>query len=255
LQQLDEITRHTDFHTCRMLHLVRHFGDQTDLGERCGLCDLCAPEESRVLRFREPLPDERAGVERILDALRKRNGPTSGQLHREVFGNSTSRQRHEELIGALLRSGLVAVQDDAFEKDGRVIEFKRVFLTPAGRDAPDLDGVRIPVDLEASIGPTATGKRKRRSTRGSTPDEDPDEVKAAASPALVEKLRAWRSDQARRKSVPAYCVFPDKVLYLVAAKRPRSADQLLALKGMGPSRVDQYGEDLLSLLAGEESEA
>jgi DNA topoisomerase-3 len=104
--QLREITGYAQNHACRMLQLVRHFGDQEDSGEPCGICDVCAPSSCAILRFREPRHDEVRSMEGILEQLRASNERTSGQLHRGLGDPGIDRQAHEKLIGALVRAGL-----------------------------------------------------------------------------------------------------------------------------------------------------
>jgi len=255
LTQLAEITRFADNRACRMLQLVRHFGDQEDRGERCGICDICAPEDSVALEFRTPTEHEQLQMEQLLDALRANNGQTSGQLHRNVFGQSLDRNGHEELIGALARAGLVLEQQDSFEKDGRVIEFKRVRLTPAGREARSTAGARIVVDPDdVEMPPSAVGspgrtrtKRTRRRKQPERVEIAPDEAREMAAPEVVEALRHWRQQQAKATSVPPYCILHDSTLLTIAAARPQSEDELLAIKGMGPKRVERHGAAILEL--------
>ena len=70
-----------------------------------------------------------------------------------------------------------------------------------------------------------------------------------ADQALFERLREWRSEVARRQGVPAYVVFHDKTLTEMAAHRPTDRRGLEALPGIGPSKLDKYGEALLEILA------
>ncbi|MEE8410994.1 MAG: ATP-dependent DNA helicase RecQ, partial [Acidobacteriota bacterium] len=71
--QLDLVTSFAQSHTCRMLHLVRYFGDREDTGAPCGKCDVCAPDKTLLLH-REPAQGfEIVAMERILDALKHQN--------------------------------------------------------------------------------------------------------------------------------------------------------------------------------------
>jgi superfamily II DNA helicase RecQ len=67
-------------------------------------------------------------------------------------------------------------------------------------------------------------------------------------PALAE-LRAWRSVQARSDGVPAYIVAPDALLARLVEERPGSVAALRRVKGMGPARLDRYGDEILAILA------
>ena len=66
-----------------------------------------------------------------------------------------------------------------------------------------------------------------------------------ADPALFQRLREWRSEVARRQGVPAYVVFHDRTLTELAARRPADLIELEALPGIGRSKLDRYGRELL----------
>ncbi|MGH8948136.1 MAG: 3'-5' exonuclease, partial [Acidimicrobiia bacterium] len=72
-----------------------------------------------------------------------------------------------------------------------------------------------------------------------------------ADPALVEKLKSWRLGQSRAQGVPAYVVFNDRTLEALAALRPTSVETLLQVPGIGPAKLEAYGDQLIDLLAGE----
>jgi DNA helicase II / ATP-dependent DNA helicase PcrA len=65
---------------------------------------------------------------------------------------------------------------------------------------------------------------------------------------LAEQLRAWRRKRAEADGVPAYVVFNDRTLAALSERRPRSRGELLAVEGIGPSKLDRYGDELLALL-------
>lgn len=67
--------------------------------------------------------------------------------------------------------------------------------------------------------------------------------------ALFERLRTRRRELADRQGVPAYIVFSDKVLVEMAARRPRTTDELLAISGVGPTKLERYGADFLDVLS------
>src|SRR6266511_3720308 len=68
---------------------------------------------------------------------------------------------------------------------------------------------------------------------------------------LVDALRAWRKERAKADGVPAYVVFNDRTLFALADRQPRSRGELLAVEGIGPTKLDQYGDELLAMLASE----
>ncbi len=67
---------------------------------------------------------------------------------------------------------------------------------------------------------------------------------------LVAALREWRLARARADGVPAYVVAHDSLLAGIAEQRPESIAGLRRLKGMGPARLERYGEEILAVVAG-----
>ncbi len=68
------------------------------------------------------------------------------------------------------------------------------------------------------------------------------------SPAAAEALRAWRTERSNADRVPAYVVLSNRQLEGVAAAMPADARELLACDGIGPSRLERYGDDILAVL-------
>ena len=63
--------------------------------------------------------------------------------------------------------------------------------------------------------------------------------------ALLGALRAWRSQRARSDAVPAYVVAHDSMLAAIAEARPASLAALRRIKGMGPAKLERYGDEIL----------
>ncbi|NBM16061.1 ATP-dependent DNA helicase UvrD2 [Streptomyces sp. GC420] len=70
--------------------------------------------------------------------------------------------------------------------------------------------------------------------------------------ALYERLREWRSDQAKQLGQPAYCVFTDKTLMAIAEAEPSTDGELAVIPGVGARKLDRFGADVLALCAGQE---
>jgi DNA helicase-2/ATP-dependent DNA helicase PcrA len=72
--------------------------------------------------------------------------------------------------------------------------------------------------------------------------------------ALFEQLREWRAEQARQAAVPAYVVFTDVTLIALAEARPTTETQLLAISGVGRTKLERYGADVLGICADQDSQ-
>ncbi|HEV2590762.1 MAG TPA: ATP-dependent DNA helicase UvrD2 [Gaiellaceae bacterium] len=63
------------------------------------------------------------------------------------------------------------------------------------------------------------------------------------------KLREWRLERARRDAVPPYVVFHDSVLHAIAHAEPSSLGELSQIAGVGPAKLERYGDELLAALS------
>ena len=262
LRQLDLIVHFAEANECRMLELVRHFGDQEDSQQPCGICDICAPDACAVQRYRSPSADEKTAIDDIVKVLKTRNGLSVGRLHEQALSAALlERRAFEKLLAGAARAGLVKTVADAFEKDGRRIEYRRVFLTEEGRSLTASAGDFVTLAAEAPRAPrkrkkkppkpktSAKGKRRAKTAAGST--STPDGMSEARNDAdLIERLRNWRLIQARVQRTPAFRVFPDRTLHAIARYRPANEAELLQVPGIGPRLASKFGRTILAIVAG-----
>jgi DNA topoisomerase III len=228
-----------------MMALVRHFGDQEDEGQPCGTCDVCDAGACLVRTARAPKPEEREAARGAIEALRRRDGQATGRLHAECGSAGLDRRAFEEVLGGLVRSGLLRVIADTFTKDGRAIPFKRAWLTPQGRKAP-LAGIEFALAGEADALAGSGSRRKK----GKPSKERPPGSASVADTNLVAALKTWRLTEARRAGVPAFRVLHDRTLLAIAAARPQHEAALLAVPGFGPGLLKRYGVPVLALCRG-----
>ncbi len=87
--------------------------------------------------------------------------------------------------------------------------------------------------------PLASGAEKKRGRCTDCP--------ASYDEALFDRLREWRKDRAAGEKVPAFVVFTDATLQLIAEHRPVTEQALLKINGIGRAKVDRYGDDVLGL--------
>jgi DNA helicase-2/ATP-dependent DNA helicase PcrA len=114
---------------------------------------------------------------------------------------------------------------------------RHLFLTWAtdGRAPPSpfLDEL----DLSASP-PSRTSSR-----RGRPP------VTVGGGGALFDRLKEWRRKRAQADGVPAYVVFHDRTLGDIAARKPRDWADLAGIAGIGPTKLERYGDEVLAVVA------
>ena len=73
--------------------------------------------------------------------------------------------------------------------------------------------------------------------------------RVVADDPLLVSLKRWRLDRAKEEGKPAYVVFHDATLAEIAARRPASLAELGGVSGVGPAKLERYGEDLLAAVA------
>ncbi len=260
-----ELLRYLDARTCRHDFILRYFGDEQELLGGCGHCDVCAaidqnsgdegteadPGEpqatativrmalSAVARARQ-----RAGLGAVAEMLRGVDGERTrrfGFTELTTFG--LLRDRSPGWVGDLMRGLLAAGWIDLTPTDHPV-----PLLTRAGVEAMRGTGpLRFALPVERTV-----ARSQRASSAGGSARGTPKGLESLDAPSRdrFEKLRAHRAQMAKAKGVPAYVVALDRTLIEMAARTPRSRDELLAVFGMGPARVEAYGDGFLDALRG-----
>lgn len=140
-------------------------------------------------------------------------------------------KRVEAWIDAAVGADLLRPTEDAY---------RTLALTRRGRDVMTGRATDVEVTLPEPARPAARGKK-----RVPAPAADigaPDE-------ALLDRLRAWRREEAARRGVSAYVVFHDRTLAAIAARRPATRAALSEVSGLGPAKLEAYGRAILSLVA------
>jgi RecQ family ATP-dependent DNA helicase len=258
-EQFEKVLRYTTSGECRMAALVRHFGDVEDAVRPCGICDVCDPAGAVLRLFRRATPQERAWMQQIADELRPVDYKAAGTLQRNLgLAETLSRNEFDVLLGAMVQAGLIAMEEAEYEKDGEVRRFRKVRLTEAGLELRATTAVEILISdgvVEEFGGRPAASARAYKTKAAARPGKAADAAPVrltAEDEALAARLREWRAAEARRLGVPAYLVLHDRSLTALAHARPGNPNQLLAIDGIGPAKVEKFGEVLLGMCAATE---
>jgi ATP-dependent DNA helicase RecQ len=221
--RVDRIVSFADDGRCRHRQVLEHFGETLDAP--CGACDVCAPR-TRTPAPRPtaaPLPDDPARA--IMDTAAGLTWPLGRRSLVALLRGSVKAPpsaRRSRAFGALAAASDAEVGRwiRALEATGALVE----------RTTPD-GFVVLHANVDAAL--PELGMR-----RGAPVDAT-----------LAAELRAWRTRRAREDAVPAYVVLHDATLDELAARKPRSQGELAAVKGLGPAKLERYGDELLALLA------
>jgi ATP-dependent DNA helicase RecQ len=251
--------------TCRRRVLLGYLGERLD--EDCGNCDVCldppelydATEDAQKALSCVYHLGGRFGAGHVVDVLRGSEKQRLLQLRHDRLstygiGAGRSVEVWRSLLQQLVHRGYL------YQDMG---QYPVLRLAPAAM--PVLRGeetlmlatprVRVvrPEEERASV------KRRRKmvvaagSGTGIAAGDAAGEAAGAGTlddDALFERLRALRSEIARREHVPAYIIFQDTTLREMAATRPDTAGLLLAVNGVGERKLEKYGDEFLALLRG-----
>jgi len=252
-QRVDEIVAYAKTRRCRHGHISAYLGGRSVA--QCTACDNCLDLEP--LPLDDGLPDEVEQLQTILRCLAGSHGWGQRSLVRILRGSpGAPESAHERpVFGALAFRSETAIQRMLKRLAGaQLLRMRRLHHggvvlepTPAGRQA-----LRNPAALGVLAGKRAgkaTAQRrtmpraeaKRESVSGDVPPVADDDE-------LLQRLRAWTHEKARVARVPAFMVVPRSVRRRIAARRPRTERELLAIKGIGPHTLEKYGAELLALV-------
>jgi ATP-dependent DNA helicase RecQ len=234
LERVNGLLRYAESGRCRQQLIAEHFGEAADAS--CGTCDACTTRTAVgvVVPADEPgLPDDVAGaILSAAGALRWPLGLTGlvAMLGGSVAAPPSGRRSPAYGVLSAARPGTIKRWVLALVDSGHLERFE------SDDGFPLLRTVRTevpPPALNGVLRPAATA------------DEPEGEVDAG----LFERLRAWRLETARAESVPAFVVFSDRTLRELAAVRPADEVALAAVAGVGPAKLERYGDALLAQIA------
>ena len=123
---------------------------------------------------------------------------------------------------------------------------KRLAAIAAGHEAGDVPRTTA---ASAAVSADSRGEGESTATDEQTARPSPAEAPTAVDQELAARLKSWRRKTSAALAIPAYRVLSNATLERVAAARPTSTEQLEAIQGIGASTVEQFGYDLLQMIA------
>ena len=232
-EKLARMVEYGDAASCRRVFLLGYFGEEWTSGE-CGACDVClaASEQpdpattydgteiaqkvlSTIIRT-----GQRFGASHIVAVLRGSRAQRVLQFDHDrlsVYGvaSDISRDDLSDVIDQLVDKGLTARRTD----------YPTLYVTSEGRRFLD---ERATITLARTRPTPASGGEFDQT--------------------LFEKLRALRKRIADGMDVPAFVVFGNATLHQMAIHVPLDRDSLMRIRGVGQSKIDQYGDDFIAVI-------
>ncbi len=271
------------------LRLVR---DQIGLGEavdaldasRPGVERSCHGDDLAALASVAALHPEAASFERWLRQVLAPASPPSAAVTLSTVHKMKGREWDRVLVFDVSQGVVPHRLADDLEEERRILHValtrarrQLVVLSDVAAPSPLLDELLGRIPAAGSARPAAggggrpvSGARRRRgasaapgTARGASGGAGAADGGAAdggaangedeAVDARFEALRRWRREEAARQDVPAYVVLNDQHLRGIARRRPTTLRQLAGCPGIGPTRLERYGDDILAALDQETS--
>ena len=242
-RKLRRMVAYADTAGCLRSTLLRYFGDPAAPAE-CGSCGNCARRTTLDAVSRLLVRKILSGIARAGERYGRRRiaamlvgavddlPPPLARLSTTGLLAGEHPKTVERWIDAACGAGLVSASLD---------EYRTLALTPMGRDV--MAGRVEDVSMSIPAAPPAPAGRRARRRRPQIPSPA-----SVPDQSTVDALREWRFAEARQRGIAPFIVLHDRTLMAIAAARPGSVAELLAVPGIGPGKAAQYGEAIVLLV-------
>jgi ATP-dependent DNA helicase RecQ len=242
--KLDALLALAEATDCRRVRLLSYFDEAS---EPCGNCDNClnppavwdGTDAARKLLSTVFRAEQHSGFSfgagHIMDIVRgKATEKVSQYGHSKLstfgIGASFSEVQLRGVLRQLIAMGALNVQ-------GQV--FNTLQLTEGSRAV--LRG-EVSVLLRESV----SQKAEKRSRKYQAPGPAAANLSQEALVRYIN-LKAWRAEVAKEHNLPAYVIFHDATLALIASAEPQNLNDLNGISGIGAKKLEAYGQEVLQV--------
>ena len=263
---------------CRQWEILRYFDDQSQT--RCNHCDNCQ-QLAKDGTEKQPDGPVNEGVRQVVRmvlsgvARTKRDAPVScgkNLIAQMLCGSGSAKMRQlgldrlstfgllehltqsevVNLIDALLAIGHLRQVDVTSHRP--VVE-----LTELGQDVmrgkadlqtvpPVPEYLLLKISSQASSDTPEGGEEDSSTSSTTASGQAPSTETLPVDEYLLNALKKWRGQTGSREGIPLYRVLSNAALGDIARRRPNSPEALLAIKGIGSSKLERYGGAILKVL-------
>ena len=241
LEKLDRIQQYAESSICRRRILLNYFGEESS--HDCGNCDVCKNPPQKF--------DGTVLVQMALSAIARTNEAVTsrvlvnilrGTLTPEItnhrfneiktfgVGRDIPTQNWNSYLLQMLQLGLFEIAYNEYNRLKITEAGKRVLF---GQDKAQL--ITLIDKEEVKVKP----KTRKVSQVRELSETDTK---------LFDQLRVLRKELAKKQEVPAYIIFSDKVLHLLASSKPTTLAQFGNISGIGEYKKEQYGELFIKVI-------
>lgn len=246
-EKLRRMRQYAEANICRRRILLSYFNEEMD--HDCGNCDVCKNPPKRfdgTIIVQKALSaiartNESIGRKTLIDILK---GYTTndvmkhGYHHLKTFGvgKDLSTQEWEVYILQMLNMGYIEIAYD---------NYNHLLITEAGKRILFGKECTYLVSItQEQLKPQKKGKLKTNIQVAATLSLNEENT----NPVYFEKLRVLRKQLADEQGIPAYLIFSDKTLQLIAHHLPCTMEEFGRVNGVGEYKCQKYGKTFISLI-------
>ena len=237
-EKLNRMLQFAEAKSCRRKILLSYFGEH--LAENCGNCDVCEnpPKDfegtilaqkalSGIARMKE-----KDGITMLINVLRGSNNAdiyTKQYFNLKTYGigKDISFFDWRDYIIQMANQGLIEIM---------YAESSALKITPIGWKI--LKGEKtIRLTTPVSLDDKKKLQKPAKSTTIGETNHD-----------LFTELKKIRYAIAKEEKMPAYIIFNDKSLKLMASELPTTENEFLAISGVGMNKMEKYGEEFMQVI-------
>lgn len=247
-KKLRRMVDYAYFRQCLRHFILAYFGEVTR-SSHCGNCSRCP--ENQAVRAPRPLEESQTEIVRMaLSGVARLKGRFGKFRAAQMLAGSREQTLKDLKLDQLSTYGLLkrftqsqvlGLLDDLISCGYMAIEgveYPLIKLTEAGRKAMVGQApiqLNSPLPAEAAISLKTGAEHKA----GLTVEEN----------LLFEQLRRLRLKLAQEQNLPPFLIFHDATLREIATRMPASRGNLMKIQGMGPSKLEQYGAQILAIVS------
>ncbi|MBT4934497.1 MAG: DNA helicase RecQ [Rhodospirillaceae bacterium] len=239
-KRLDALMAYAEATACRRRALLAYFDEMI---EPCGNCDNClnpptvidGTTQARLMMAAIIQTGQYFGAGHINDVLRgadnqKIRDKGHNRLTTYGTGKDYSKKYWQGFMRQAVAGGYLSIN---------VEKYGRLEITARGQAV--IEDNEAFLFKEISEAPLKSSKPSRSKAVQALSDQDA---------GVFSDVKALRLKLAKQNNVPAYVVFSDATLIDMVAKRPATREEMLGVSGVGPSKLEKYGDLFLEALSG-----
>lgn len=237
-EKLNRMLQFAEAKSCRRKILLSYFGEH--LTENCGNCDVCEnpPKDfegtiltqkalSGIVRM-----GEKDGITMLINVLR---GSNNADIHSKQFfnlktygiGKDVSFFDWRDYVIQMANQGLIEIM----YSENSALKISTIGWAVLKGEKT----VRLTTPL-SSEDRKKTQKVAKTTTGGRTNND------------LFTALKKIRYAISKEEKMPAYIIFNDKSLKLMASELPITENEFLAISGVGINKMEKYGEEFMNVI-------